>query len=202
MRSLKLPLVALSLLALCACTTSSLTEQENAPVTGSETTFMGTMKEIDKEQSVISFTGKSNIINHEGKFTEYTATVSLDPAEPANLEKAMITAEVDVTSALTEAAGLNAHLQKEDFFAANQYPKAMFTSTRIVSKGGNLYDVTGDLILKGVMKEISLAAEITDDYLTTHYDLPRKDFGIGNDSYGDKLLEETVPVNVKLVFKK
>jgi len=43
-------------------------------------------------------------------------------------------------------------------------------------------------------------AEITDAALTAHYDLPRQEFGIGNDSYGDKLLDPLVPVDVKLVF--
>ncbi len=202
MRTLPVSLLALSALTLGACQTSSLTETEKAPVPESTTSFNGELKPIDKEQSVISFVGKSNIINHEGKFMEYTAQITLDAAEPANLERAKISADIDLTSVVTDAGGLNGHLQKADFFATEEYPKATFTSTSIVRKDGNQYDITGDLTIKGVTKSITFPAEITDAYMTAHYDLPRKDFGIGNDNYGDKLLEETVPVDVKLVFQQ
>lgn len=197
-----MPVLSLALLALVACQTSSLTETEQAPVPVTDEAFSGEMKEIDRAQSVISFLGKSNIINHEGKFDEYAATVELDASEPANLEKAAIDVTINMEKITVDAAGLQSHLQKEDFFAVETYPTATFTSTSIVSKGSNLYDVTGDLTIKGTTKSVTITAEITDDYLTAQYDLPREDFGIGNNSYGQKLLEATVPVDVKLVFSK
>lgn len=192
----------LSLSTLAACSTSSLTENERASVTETDTAFSGEYKEIDKDRSVISFTGKSNIINHEGKFNEYTADVTLDATEPANLEKASIRAEIDLASTEVDAAGLQGHLQRDDFFAVDTHPKATFVSTRIVSKGGNMYDITGDLTVKGITESVTIPAEITDEYLLATYDFPREDFAIGNDSYGNKLLESTVPVTIKLVFKK
>lgn len=189
-----------SALLLAACETSSLTEEEKAPVPEIETPYLGGTKEIDRTQSRISFVGKSNIINHEGKFSEYTATITLDSTNPADLTKAKIEAEIDIASVSTDALGLNGHLLKEEFFSVEKFPKATFVSTSIVSKGGNLYTVNGDLTMKGTTKTIAFDAEITDAALTASYDLPRKDFGIGNDSYGNKLLEELVPVSIKLVF--
>lgn len=200
MNKLYAPLMATLLLA--ACQTSSLTDAQLAPVDETDVAFSGTAKEIDMDQSVISFVGKSNIVNHEGKFNAYTADIDLDPTTPADLEKAKVSAEIDLTSVEVDAAGLQGHLQKDDFFSTETYPKATFVSSSIVSEGGNEYDITGTLTIKGVSKEVTIDAEITDDYLTAHYDLPRKDFGIGNDTYGSKLLDETVPVDVKLVFKK
>lgn len=202
MRKLYTPFIVLSLMMLSACQTSSLSETEKAPVPESNTVFSGKSHEIDKSQSVLSFTGKSNVINHEGKFNTYTATVTLDSAEPANLEKASIEAEIDITSVEIDAAGLQAHLAKADFFDVAQFPAATFTSSKIVHISGNAYDVTGDLTIKGITKTVTVRTEITDDYLSAKYDLPRKDFGIGNDSYGSKLLEPLVPVNVKFVFQK
>jgi polyisoprenoid-binding protein YceI len=197
-----LPLLALSALALAACQTSSLTETEKAPVIDTEVAFDGGMKSIDASQSVISFVGGSSIVDHEGKFTKYTASVDLDDAEPANLEKATITAEIDLTSVETDSKGLDGHMQKADFFNTASGSVSTFSSTSIVAKGDNMYDVTGDLTLKGMTKRISFEAEITNDYLTATYDLPRKEWGIGNDQYKDKLLDEFVPVTVKLVFAK
>ncbi len=201
MRIFVTPLLVVVALTLSACQTSSLTENEQAPVPESDTAFSGKQKQIDKSKSVISFIGKSNIVNHEGKFSDYSATITLDKETPADLEKASIVAEIDITTVVVDSEALHGHLQKDDFFATEKFPKAMFVSTGIVSKGANLYDVTGNLTIKGITKSITLSAEITDDYLSAQYDLPRADFGIGNDSYGQKLLEPTVPVTIKLVFQ-
>lgn len=201
MRTFVTPFLVVAALTLSACQTSSLTENEQAPVPESDTAFSGEQKQVDKSKSVISFVGKSNLINHEGKFSDYSATVTLDKETPADLEKASIAAEIDITTVTVDAEGLQNHLQKEDFFSTESYPKATFVSTGIVSKGANLYDVTGNLTIKGITKPITFSAEITDDYLSAQYDLPRADFGIGNDTYGEKLLEPTVPVTIKLVFQ-
>ena len=196
------PIVIIGFLALTACQTSSLSETEKAAVPASDAAFRGELREIDKSQSVISFVGKSNVINHEGKFNEYSATVTLDSQNPTDLERATIHAEIDIASVEVDATGLQGHLLRDDFFAAEMHPKATFSSTGIVGIGDNRYEVMGNLTIKGITKPITFTAEITDDYLTAHYDLPREDFGIGNDSYGKKLLEPTVPVDVKLVFAK
>jgi polyisoprenoid-binding protein YceI len=201
MQKFAMPLVAAAL-ALSACQTSSLTDSEKAPVPESTNAFSGEMKGIDKAQSRISFVGKSNIINHEGKFTNYDAVVTLDPSEPANLEKAGIQAELDAKSIEVDAAGLQGHLQKEEFFDTEKYPTITFVSKSIKRLEGNNYAITGDLTVKGVTKSVTVNAEITDAYLTAHYDLTRDDFSIGNDAYGQKLLEDTVPVDIKLVFVK
>ena len=195
-------LLFVSVLTLSACQTSSLSEAQTALVPATEQAFSGELREIDKNQSVISFVGKSDIINHEGKFNTYNATVSLDATNPSDIEKAAINVEIDLTSVEVDAAGLQGHLLREDFFATEEHPKATFTSTKIVKTSGNRYEVTGNLMIKGVTKTVTIVSEITNDYLTAQYDLPRAEFGIGNDSYGKKLLEPTVPVNVKLVFKK
>lgn len=193
----------LSVLALSACQTSSLTDAEKAEVVETDTAFSGDVKAIDSEQSAVSFIGGSDVIDHEGKFTQYTAMIDLDDENPADLEKASIEATIDLTSAVTDADGLNGHLQKADFFdTASGATTATFVSTSIVATGGNMYDITGDLTLKGQTKSVSFPAEITDEYLVATYDLPRKEFNIGNDTYGAKLLDDTVPVTVKLVFQK
>lgn len=202
MTKLSMPLLGFALMTLAACSTSSLTDAELAPVEPTETAFSGELKEIDKTQSVISFVGGSNIIDHQGKFNEYEAFVTLDADEPANLEKAQIVASINIASVEVDAGGLQGHLLKDDFFAAEQYPQAVFASTSIVSLGGNQYEVTGDLTIKDMTNSITFEAEITDKYLTAEYDLPREEFSIGNASYGEKLLDATVPVSIKLVFQQ
>jgi polyisoprenoid-binding protein YceI len=191
-------------LALAACQTSVVTPDEKTVPEGAaaEAAFTGTSVAIDKSQSVISFTGKSSIVNHEGKFETFDATVTPDATTPSDFTKAKITATIDVASAVTDSEMLDGHLEKADFFDVAQYPEATFVSTSIVSKGGNAYDVTGNLTVKGQTKPVTIEAVVTDAYITGTFDMPRKDFGVGNDSYGNKLLDEQVPVSLKLVFAK
>ena len=195
-----LPLSLVSIFFLFACETSSLTEAEKAPVPAEAPAFAAGPKRIDRAQSRISFVGKSTIVDHEGKFNEYEAVVTLDDADPSNLERAQITVTVAIASVETDSKGLDDHVQRDDFFAAEQYPTATFTSTSIVHQSGTTHTVMGDLTIRDMTKQITFDAEITDAYLTAVFDLPRQEFGIGNDSYGDKLLDPVVPVDVKIVF--
>ncbi|HMQ28552.1 MAG TPA: YceI family protein, partial [Acidimicrobiales bacterium] len=197
MRSAVATAILLPALTLAACSTSVIEESDRA-VPQAANAYSGRLLTVDKEQSYVSFLGKSSIVDHEGAFDEYTFELTTDTTSHADLEKATIVATIDIDSARTDADGLTGHLKKADFFDVENYPTATFTSTKIVSKGGNQYEVTGDLTVKGQTKTVVMQAEITDDYLRGTFEMPRKEFGVGNDSYGDKLLNDTVPVEVKL----
>jgi polyisoprenoid-binding protein YceI len=199
MRSLTASL-ALSALVLTACSSSVLTpEEKTVPETSSS--YDGSTQ-IDETQSYVSFVGRSNIINHECKFNEFDVTILPDALAPTDLTKATIEAEIAVASVETDADGLTGHLQKADFFDVENHPTVTFQSTSIVSTGENTYDVTGDLTMKGVTKSVTLDATATNEYLLITGEVPRVDFGIGNDSYGAKLLEPMVEIEAKLVFQK
>ncbi len=200
MKKLSLALVGLTL-ALSACQTSSLSETEKTPVTTVSTSFTGEHTTVDYSKSVIAFTGKSSIVDHQGKWTSYGVEITTNPAEPSNLEKATIAIAINLTSVETDSDGLSKHLMKPDFFDTEKFPTASFVSQSIRKIGDNQYVLAGDLMMKGKTKPISMNAEITDTYLVTSFDVPRKDFGIGNDTYGEKLLNPLVPVEVKLYFQ-
>ena len=195
------PVFLFSLLFLVSCTSSAITTKEEK-VAGTTNPFARTNAEFDLSRSTLSFVGKSNIINHQGRFKTFEATLTLDPETPYNLEKAHLKAVIDILSVETDAPGLTGHLQKKDFFDAETYPEATFLSTVMRSLGGSAFAVTGNLTIKGVTRSITLDVLITNDVLELHYDLPRQSFGIGNDSYGDKLLEPIVPVDALLVFTR
>jgi polyisoprenoid-binding protein YceI len=188
--------------ALTACQTSSLTEEEKAPAPTSDTSFTGEYTEVDMSQSVVSFVGESPVVNHEGKFNTYTLDIATDAAEPANLEKATITMTFDIASIETDADGLTAHLQKPDFFDS-AYPTATFKTTSIKqATAKDTYTLTGNMTAKGKTQPLSFNAVITDASMTASFPFPREEFGIGNASYGQKILSKTVPVTAKLIFKR
>lgn len=156
---------------------------------------------IDEENSTLTFEGQSNIINHEGTFEEFDVTLTLDETNPSDLTLATIEATIDMTSAKTDP-GVEGHLQRTDFFDTENYPTSTFKSTSIVSNGGNDYTITGDLTVKGKTESISFPATISNGGMWFTYEINRKTFTIGNDSYGDKFLTETVPVEASIVFEE
>ena len=191
------PLV--SFLFLAACTSSAITTKDENVLEPSAT-FARDTAEFDMGSSSLTFLGKSNIINHEGRFKILNVTLTLDPETPKDLEKAMLEATIDIRSVETDTPGLTGHLQKKDFFDVEQYPEATFRSTVIRRVSENVFAITGNLGIKGVTQSITMEVTITNSTLSLHYDLPRQTFGIGNDSYGDKLLDPIVPVDALLIF--
>ncbi len=187
-------------LVLAACSTTVIDDSQRLVPDGQEP-FTGRSLEMDPERSFIAFQGRSNLINHEGTFNTFTVSITPAADNPQNFARASVDAVIDVTSVETDAAGLTNHLQQADFFDVATYPLATFRSTSIMSTGGNTYQITGDLTIKDTTLPATFDAVLTDEMLRATYDLPRQEFGIGNDSYGDKLLEPLVPVEVQVVFR-
>lgn len=148
-------------------------------------------------ESSLTFIGGSSIIDHPGGFADFT----VDVGSSADLINSVVTATAEVDSIYTDSERLTGHLMTEEFFDAENYPTITFTSTEITADGADGYDIIGDLTIKGMTKSIIMHATLDGDLLTAEFDLPRKEFGIGNDSYGDKLLDEFVPVKAEVYLQ-
>jgi polyisoprenoid-binding protein YceI len=210
----KLTLLALSL-TLAACQPAAPSTDQEAPTPAEQpameekqpadtatVAFSGTHSDIDEASSSITFKGTSTLIDHPGEFEDFNVTLTLDAAEPANLEKATMEITIEVASAKTDNSSVDAHLQREDFFDAANHPQVTFVSTNIEAGTDNMYRITGDMTAKGVTKSMTIEATITDEGISTSFNFPRKEFGVGNDSYGDKLLSEDMPVEAQFTFAK
>jgi polyisoprenoid-binding protein YceI len=85
-------------------------------------------------------------------------------------------------------------LQKENYFNAEKYPTINFTSTSVAA--GN---VTGNLTIKSVTKEINIPYTVTpsgDGYVFQgNFSINRKDFGVGG---GSVVLSDHVDVSLKI----
>lgn len=108
-------------------------------------------------------------------------------------------------------AKLTGHLKSEDFFSAEKHPASTFRITKVTPKGGDQYDVTGDLTIKGITKPVSFpatvnvsgtnataTAKVTVDRLG--YDIKYRAAIIG--TAADKIIDDQFTFDVKLVAQR
>lgn len=112
---------------------------------------------IDASHSHIEFAVRHMMVaTAKGTFNDVKGTVTYDGV---NLADATIEVEIPVASIDSKNADRDNHLKSADFFDAESHPYITFRSTRIVPKGGNAFDIVGDLTIRGTTKEVTLAAE-------------------------------------------
>ncbi len=91
-----------------------------------------------------------------GRFNKVTGTYTLDAADPA---ASKFQFSIAAESVDTNNAQRDGHLRSADFLNAAEFPVITFTSKQVVAKQEGdkpAYDVTGDLTMHGVTKEITL----------------------------------------------
>jgi len=91
-----------------------------------------------------------------GTLGPVTGILSLDEAD---LTKSSVEASVDATTIDTREPKRDAHLKSPDFFDAEKYPAITFKSKKVTKLADTKYQVTGDLTMRGVTKEVVLDVE-------------------------------------------
>jgi len=143
--------------------------------------------EIDPAHSSVSFAVKHMMIaTVRGEFGRVTGRVVLDVRDPS---RSTVEATVDVAGITTREAQRDTHLRSADFFDVEKYPTMEFRSTRVTPKGGDRYEIAGEVTLHGVTRPIVLEAEAGEQELKDPYGnmkraatattmVNRKDFGL------------------------
>ncbi|MCG9595661.1 YceI family protein [Vibrio sp. Isolate25] len=92
----------------------------------------------------------------KGRFNTFEGDFSYDPA---NIDASKVSVIVDTTSLDSNHAERDKHIRSSDFIDASKYSTATFESTSVKDKGNGKLEVTGNLTLHGVTKEITIDAE-------------------------------------------
>jgi polyisoprenoid-binding protein YceI len=93
-----------------------------------------------------------------GAFTEFAGTAHLDVANPAasSVELTIKTASID-----TGTPDRDAHLRSADFLDVERYPELTFRSTAVEQIDEEVYQVTGDLTIKGLTRPVTIDFTLT-----------------------------------------
>jgi polyisoprenoid-binding protein YceI len=109
---------------------------------------------LDPAHTRIGFTARHAMVTKvRGAFNEFTGTVVLDGANPANSTAAVT---IKAASIDTRNEQRDGHLRSNDFLSMEEYPEITFVSTSAKETGENEFELTGDLTIRGVTNSITI----------------------------------------------
>lgn len=108
---------------------------------------------IDSSHSSVNFEIRHFMTKFPGAFAKASGRILVDRD---NLEQSSVEATVDTTSIDTRDARRDNNLRNTDYLFTEKFPTATFKSKSWKKTGENTFDVTGDLTIRDVTKEVVL----------------------------------------------
>ena len=162
---------------------------------------------VDKAHSEAAFQVRHILTKVRGTFRDFSGTINFDKAKP---ESSSVEFRIKATSIDTGNQKRDDHLRSPDFFDVATHPEIVFKSTKVVAKGGNKFDVTGDFTMHGVTKTITLPVSFLGEQkfgkgvkagFETAVTINRKDYGLNWNralESGGVLVGEEVEISINL----
>ena len=177
------------------------------------TTETATKWVVDPMHSEVQFKVKHLVISTvSGFFKSFEGSLE---TENDDFEDAKISFALNIDSIDTNQTQRDEHLKSPEFFDAAQYPQITFTSTSFKKTGDDEFELIGDLTIKGVTKQVKLAAEYggstADFYGNTKAGfevtgkINRKEFGLtwdGVTEAGSIVVGEDIKLIINVQFAK
>ena len=169
---------------------------------------------VDAAKSTLKWTAKKVTGEHTGNVKISTGSLTVDKntiqSGSFDIDLSSITC-TDLTDAGTNVKLLG-HLKGDDFFAVAKYPKATFVITSVKSKGKDIYDVSGNLTIKGITNPVTFPTTIKADASKvtaiatilvdrTKYDIKYRSASFFSD-LGDKAIDNDFALDLNLIANK
>jgi polyisoprenoid-binding protein YceI len=166
----------------------------------------GTWK-IDPNHSAAQFSVRHlSVSTVRGAFTKVTGSAVYDPADPS---KDSLEATIDASSVDTRVEMRDNDLRSPNFLDVQKYPTITFHSKQAKAVGAGKLQITGDLTIHGVTKEVVLDVDgpsepIKDPWgnqrigASASTKINRKDFGVNGapGAVGDEI---TITIDTELI---
>jgi polyisoprenoid-binding protein YceI len=163
--------------------------------------------QIDPNHSSAQFSVKHlGVSTVRGAFTKVTGTAKYDPADPS---KDSLDTSIETSSVDTRVTMRDNDLRSANFFDVEKYPTITFKSKQTKASGAGMLQITGDLTIHGVTKEVVLdvqgpSAPIKDPWgnqrigASASTKINRRDFGVngGAGAVGDEI---TITIDAELI---
>lgn len=161
---------------------------------------------VDAVHSSVGFVARHLVASKvRGNFADFSGSISVGDS----IESSSVEATVQAASITTNNEMRDGHLQSGDFLDQATYPTLTLKSTKITSKGGDNYDLTADLTIKGITKSVSfdleylgtgpgMAPGVTVAGFEARGEIDRRDFGV---NFEGTLENGSIIVSNKIVLE-
>jgi polyisoprenoid-binding protein YceI len=163
--------------------------------------------QIDPNHSSAQFSVRHlGVSTVRGAFTKVSGSANYDPAA---LSKTTLEATIDASSVDTRVEARDNDLRSPNFFDVEKYPTITFHATQVKSAGDGKLQITGNLTIHGVTKEVALDVDgpsgpIKDPKgnqrigVSATTKINRKDFGVNGapSMVGDEI---TITIDAELI---
>ena len=171
-------------------------------------TIQNTLK-VDVTSSKITWSGYKPTGSHTGTIMLQSGTLAM---QDEYIIGGSFIADMSSIKDADGSAKLEGHLKSADFFEIETYPTATFNITEVEMEDGNAI-ITGNMTIKGITKEISFEAEISETeeavtLMSSVFQINRADFNVKYKSktffndLKDKFVNDEFDLQVTLVANK
>ncbi len=141
---------------------------------------------VDKSHSSIGFSVRHLVVSKTtGGFGEFEGAVEFDGKD---LAAGTVNITVQMASVDSDDADRDTHLRSAEFLDTEKFPTMSFTSKKVIPQDDGSFHLVGDLMIKGVTKEVTFAAEFngvagdpwgnTRAGFSANTKIDRQDFGV------------------------
>jgi polyisoprenoid-binding protein YceI len=165
-----------------------------------------TVYKVDADHSGVNFSIRHFVSNVSGRFRDFDGIIKYDPQNRAasSVEFTIRAASIDTTN-----NDRDEHLRSKDFFEVAKYPTLTFASTRVVPRDAGTLEVTGNLTMHGVTREITFPVQLLGTMRAPRgekagfeaaFTLNRKEFGINWNNLLDSgpMLGDEVKIRIEI----
>lgn len=189
-------IVALAALSFAAVAKPGKKAPQTLKVDASASTFNWLAKKLTGEHNGTVKIQSGSLVTDQGKLTGGDFTIDLSTIKDLDIQGDF-------------AGRLETHLKSADFFDVAQFPTSTLKITKAVAKGGENYDLTGNLTIRETTQSITFPAivKITGKTASASakFDIDRTKFGLTYrskaffENIGDKMIYDNFTVDVKIV---
>lgn len=167
---------------------------------------------IVADKSEVEWVGKKLTGEHRGKIEIQSGTLQFNGADltggnvTVNMQSITVT---DIAEDNPQNKKLVRHLENKDFFDVSGFPEASLQIVSVAKKSKDKYDVSANLVIKGITKPIRFDAEMTGRTRSTIVSratlkVDRTQYGIvyKSSALGEATIYDVFDLNIKLVAVK
>jgi polyisoprenoid-binding protein YceI len=158
---------------------------------------------IDPVHSQVGFKVRHFVAKVSGRFAKFEGTIKMDPKD---ISKSSVEVSIDVASVNTDNEARDKHLRSADFFEAEKFPAITFKSTAVKEVAKGKLEVTGDLTIRGVTKQVTFPitnagtrevrpGKVVGGFIDGALRINRMDFGV---KYGPAVVGEDVDIELNV----